>query len=291
MPTTPTVFRGTEAIANGAVTADQLRGPRFVRLFRNTYAVRNTPLTHELRCRAVALFAPPDSVITGASAATLCGVPLAGPGDPVDLLVSPANRTSAVDGLTVRIASTTEADSTPWRGIRLAKPERLICDLLRSPQLPDAVGAADACLRAGLTTLDELSRYLASRRDHGIRRARRAAGLLDPRSESIPESRLRVLLNLDGLRPTPRLAVLDGDRFVATVALGFERERVAVVLEDAGLDPDEERHLLNRLTLAGWQVVLVSTHALRTTPRDVLAKIHYAVHVTNRRTRHQRHHH
>ncbi|MCP3798489.1 hypothetical protein NLX83_04370 [Allokutzneria sp. A3M-2-11 16] len=286
MPTTPTVFRGTEAIANGAVTATQLRSRRFVRLFRNTYATRTAPLTHELHCRAVALFAPPDSVITDASAATLRGVPLAGPENPVDLLVSPARRISAVDGLVVRVARTTEAESTPWHGIRLAKPERLIYDMLRSSQLPDAVAGADACLRAGLTTLDALNRYLDSRHDHGIRQARRARDFIDPRSTSVPESRLRVLLNLEGLHPTPQLTILDGEHFVATVALGFEHERVAVVLSDADPGLDETRHLLNRLTMAGWQAILVSPTAVHTTPHDALAKIHYAL----RRTTPTRHH-
>ncbi len=280
MPTTPAVFRGTEAVADGLVNASDLRGPRFVRLFRNVYATRWAPRTHELRCRAVALFAHPASVITGASAATLRGVPLAGPDDPVDLLVPSTNRLCPVDGLTVRVARVAQADSTPWHDIRLASPQRLLHDLLRTPPLPQAVSAADACLRAGLTTLDELRRFVSSRHDHGCTRARRALDLIDPRAASPRESELRVLLNLEGLHPTPRMVVRDGERPVATVALGFEQERVAVVVID---EPGpEDRHHLNLLTMAGWQVVLVLPD---TTAADALARTHYAV----RRTDHVEH--
>ncbi|GAA4030981.1 hypothetical protein GCM10022247_65100 [Allokutzneria multivorans] len=276
MPTTPPVFRGSEAVADGLVTANELRSPRFVRLFRNVYATRWAPRTHELRCRAVALFAHPASVITGASAATLRGVPLAGPDDPVDLLVPLTNRLCPVDGLTVRIAKVAEADSTPWHGVRLASPERLLHDLLRTPPLPAAVSAADACLRAGLTTVAELHRYVKPRSDHGSVHARRALDLVDPRAASPRESELRVLLNLEGLYPTPRLVVHERERPIATVALGFERERVAVVLVDE--PTDDVRHRLNLLTMADWQVVIVVPG---TTAAEALARIHRAVRHTS----------
>ena len=77
------VFRGSDAIAAGAFTRAHLRGPRVRRLFRDVYVDAATAITHEVRCRGATLFLPADAVITGRSAATVRGAPLARGDDPV----------------------------------------------------------------------------------------------------------------------------------------------------------------------------------------------------------------
>ncbi|MDQ3760358.1 MAG: hypothetical protein M3460_01230 [Actinomycetota bacterium] len=67
------VFRGPEAVAAGVLTADQLRGPQFRRLYRDVYLPAAMPVTHPVCCEAVALALPTAAVITGRSAATLRG--------------------------------------------------------------------------------------------------------------------------------------------------------------------------------------------------------------------------
>lgn len=51
----------------GALTRSQLRGSTVRRLFQGVYALRNEPMTHDLRCMAAALALPPETVITGKS--------------------------------------------------------------------------------------------------------------------------------------------------------------------------------------------------------------------------------
>ncbi|MGH3918862.1 MAG: hypothetical protein ACRDSG_07460 [Pseudonocardiaceae bacterium] len=53
-------FRGSEAVATGAVTAGQLRGSQFRRIFRDVYLPTALPLTHEVRCQGAALILPEE---------------------------------------------------------------------------------------------------------------------------------------------------------------------------------------------------------------------------------------
>ena len=101
--------------------------------------------------------------------------------------------------------------------------------------------------------------------------------LADPRAESQPESRLRVLLALAGLFPAVQYTVRDdsGD-FVARVDLAFVDQRVAI--EYDGVWHGERRQFardrrrLNRLVAAGWTVLHVTAEDLRD-PAALLARI------------------
>lgn len=65
-------FLGSEAIRAGLVTGHELR-PKFRALYRNAYLADDVPLTPMLRARAAGLFAGPDSVLSGVSAAAVLG--------------------------------------------------------------------------------------------------------------------------------------------------------------------------------------------------------------------------
>jgi len=82
------VFRGSEAVAAGQVTVKQLRGGRYIRLFRDAYIPAGYRVTHELRCEAAALVVPEAAVLTGRSAAAILGVDLTRVADPVEWLVA-----------------------------------------------------------------------------------------------------------------------------------------------------------------------------------------------------------
>jgi very-short-patch-repair endonuclease len=58
-------FRGSIAVAAGLVTADQLRGPRFTRIFRGIYVRAGTEVDFALRCRAAALTGGGRGVLAG----------------------------------------------------------------------------------------------------------------------------------------------------------------------------------------------------------------------------------
>jgi hypothetical protein len=97
----------------------------------------------------------------------------------------------------------------------------------------------------------------------GARNARQTIGLADPRAESPPESRLRVILALAGLPAVPQHTVRDRDgAFAARVDLAFPDQRVAVEYDGAGhAAPGQltkDRRRLNRLVAAGWTVIHVT---------------------------------
>ena len=274
------VFRGSDAVASGVLTADQLRGPQFRRLYRDVYLPAGIPITHSARCEGAALVLPGVAVITGRSAATLRGIPLARAIDPVEIVVPLETRIARRSGLDVRRTDLTAEELTPWSGIGLATPLRTSLDLLLDRTLPDAVADLDTVLRAGLVNLGALQRLVTQRCDRGIVAARRAAELADPRAESRPESRLRVYLVLDGLDPVPQYVVCDWQGVVARVDLGFPLERLAVEYDgewhgewrQIGTDRDR----LNRLHAAGWDVLFVTARQLRD-PAAVVASVRTAL--------------
>ena len=93
-----------------------------------------------------------------------------------------------------------------------------------------AVVAADAALHSGLISPREL--HEAVRQATGMRGCSRLAALLDlvdPRSESPGESRLRLLLRAAGVQVTPQVVIRDDDgRFVARVDLLVDGTRTIV---------------------------------------------------------------
>lgn len=260
-------FLGSSAVARGDVTEAQLRGRGVLRLFRDVYQCADEPRTHAGRCVGAALFLPSDAVLTGRSAATLAGVPLAGPADPVELVVPLETRIFRRAGLRIRRSDTGVAESERWGAIRIATAARMALDLLLDRPVGDAVADLDAVLRAGVVSRDELRRLLAGH-DRGITGARRAEALADPRAESRPESRLRVVLQLAGLDPVPQYRIDDADGYFARPDLAFPEQKVAVEYDGAWREGDRwalarDRARLNRLRAAGWRVVFVTAALLR----------------------------
>ncbi len=273
-------FRGSEAVQTGVLTPGQLRGPRFRRIFRDVYVPAALPLTHEVRCTGAALILPTDAVITGRSAATLRGLPLARTEDPVEAVVGLRTRVFRRAGLDVRRCEVRDDETETWSGIRLGTRRRMAFDLLLDRSLPDAVADLDASLRAALVGQRELQLYLTGRRDRGIVQARRALELADPRAESRPESQMRVHLVLDGLCPEVQYHIYHRGGFVGRADLAFPNRRLAIeydgVWHGAPLQVGPDRDRLNRLHAAGWEVVFVTAQHLRE-PRRLVFTVRAAL--------------
>lgn len=275
------VFCGSHAVAAGALTRGQLRGPRFRRLCQDIYARSTVRLTHELRCRAFATGLPEGAVITGRSAATIRGVPLCWPEDEVNVVAPLEMRLGRRTGLDVRRTEIAPADWNPWAGGRLASPSRMALDLLLGRPLPDAVADLDAVVRAGKVALPEVAAMVAARSDNGIVVARQAVGLANPVAESLPESKLRVILTLDGLEPVPQFWLTDERGRIARVDLAFPGRRVAIEYDGDWRDGElwalnRDRERLNRVNAIDWNVVFVTAPLLRDR-RRLLATVHHAL--------------
>jgi len=116
-------FRGSTAVRRGLLTPDQLRGPMCVPLFRDVYVSADVPVTHALRARAAARILRPDAVVSGASAAVLWGVDLAGPADDVELTLPPDSHPMRIPGVHARRAALDRRHVCNRRGVRVTDPE------------------------------------------------------------------------------------------------------------------------------------------------------------------------
>ncbi len=146
---------------------------------------------------------------------------------------------------------------------------RTVVDLARTLPFEQGVAAADRALSLGLT-IEELSGALvraAGRRGAGT--ARRVVAFADGRSESVGESRSRVLLAELGLEaPEIQLPVLDGQRLVGRVDFAWPEHRTIAEFdgrvkygrllrrgEDAGEVVFREKVREDLLRELGWEVV------------------------------------
>lgn len=283
MPPAPTipsqltsdVFRGSAVLEAGVLTRKQLRGATWRRLFHDVYVHRDVPVTHELRARA-AIALLPKAVVTGRSAAVLWDVELAGPEDDVEVTLAPETPMVRIAGLRTRRAALDAAHVWYRRGLPTTSPEatsaRLAADLAEDA----AVAAVDQLIQTRAVDLVGIRRYAEGLRGPGAARARRVASLADGLAGSPQETRLRLLFGRSHL-PTPvaQFTIRDANG-VLRVDFAWPEHKVAV--EYDGLWHAEngqfakDRHRLNRLRAAGWQVVFV-TAAMLYEPDRLIAMI------------------
>ncbi|WP_141233792.1 endonuclease domain-containing protein [Geodermatophilus saharensis] len=264
----PGVFVGSAAVAEGFLTRGQLRRRSYRRLAQGVYADPGLPVDHRLRCRGVALLAPPGVAVGGHSAAAWYGAPFAAADDQVTLVCPEEVRWRGPREATVHHTVLSPADVVVADDVPITVPLRTAWDVMTLEPLTTAVAALDAMVRAGTVSradLDTMALHGAGR--WGVSRVRRAVPLVDPRAESPPESRLRVCLVLAGLEPVPQFEVFDHGRFVARVDLAFPDVRLAIEYEGAHhFEPDQvarDAERLDRLRAAGWRVIRVSAADMR----------------------------
>lgn len=267
------LFTRAEALQQG-FTDEKLRKGPFRRVLHGVYRLESTPLTHELRCRAAAMVLPRDAVITGRSAATLHGIDLARPQDAVEVLASGVKR---VHGLRTWNTRRHHSEHLPWGGVQVATLVRAAFDLLTKNPLTQGVACVDALLHSGRLSQEALGRFMAGRHDDGIVRARRGFALLDDRAESLPESVLRVLFRLQGLRPVPQLEIPGEFGETLRGDLGFPEAKVVVEYEGRWhADRDQFRRDERRrawLRANGWVVIVITAERLATAPAQLAAEV------------------
>lgn len=266
-------FRGSAAVAAGALSRDVLTGARYRRLFRDIYVPAALPVDLALRSRAAALLVGPDGALAGFSAAELLGASC-GPASAPAEVSCPRPRRS-VPGLLVHRGRLDPDEIVLRAGTRLTTPARTAYDLARRLDLREAVAAVDTLAHRCSVALDELrelrSRHLGT---PGNRRVEPVLRLVDPRSESPMESRIRVPLVLAGMPPEVQFPVLAGGRrfrldlAYPTVRLGVEYDgghhRTA---EQARRDLEREA----MLAAVGWKIIRFDARIVLTRPQLIVA--------------------
>jgi hypothetical protein len=264
----PGVFVGSHAIAEGLITRRQLRERSYRRLVQGVYADPSLPLDHRLRCRGVALLLPAGAAIGGHSAAAWHGAPFAGVYDPVTVLRSPELLWKGPRGTRVHRTGLTDRDLTVQDCVPVTTPLRTAWDVAALESLGTAVAALDAMVRSSTLSVSDLATMADSGGGRwGVVKVRRAVGLVDPRAESPPESRVRVALALAGLDPVPQFEVHEDGALIARVDLAWPEARLAVEYEGAyhfeGSQIVRDDARLDRLAAAGWRVIRLSAADLR----------------------------
>jgi len=259
-------FRARDLLASGLLTRDELRGPRWRRLYRGIYVDADVPVDHRLRCSAAALLLPCGGAIGLLSAAALWDVPLIGPDDPVTVIVPPGTSLRTQKHLVVRRMQLDAADVKSMFGLPVTSVARTVFDVARLLPQVDAVVALDAFFNRRKAFPDQILAYLDKHAGWPyIQAARVALSLSDGRSESVMETKLRLVL-LDGGLPAPARQVKitrtlpDGRiRVLARVDLAYEEWKLAIEYDgDHHRDQSTYRFDMgrqNELYVAGWTVI------------------------------------
>lgn len=269
------VFVGSHAVAEGMLTARQLRAGPFRRLLHNVYADLSLTDDHQLRTRAAALVMPPAAAIGGRSAAAWWGAPFSSASDPVLVVVPRGCPWDGPRGVRVHKTDLAAGDvMTTDDGVRITTARRTAWEIATIEPVMTAVALLDGMLRegrqhdGGLTEGDLVTEVLSRRGQWRSRRATSLLPLVDGRAMSPPESRVRVACHLAGLpHPVPQYEVVRGGIFLGRVDLAWPEARLVVEYEGEyhfdGLQIRKDDRRYERLVAAGWRVMRLSSVDLR----------------------------
>lgn len=216
--------------------------------------------------RAALLAHGPGARAGGRTAAVLWGLDLAVEPTVLELLVPHGRRLRPGPDDVRQSRSGRTALLVPVPGCAAVAASTAVDTVLAcAGELPLAEGVVlvDSALRTGACTRSGLRRALSARRGTAdLARIRAALRWCDPRSGSVLESLLRVLLCQAGLQPpSTQHPVLDGGgRQVARVDLAWPAARLVVEVDgrrwhDPADRRDADRRRDNRCAALGWRVL------------------------------------
>ncbi|MCD2192433.1 hypothetical protein LQ327_03355 [Actinomycetospora endophytica] len=245
----------------------------------DTYVASAVPDSTFLAIRTAAEWGGPSAVVTGWSACRWWGCEvLPRPEPPVEIAVTD-RRQSPPPGCRVRRAPVRDADVVERDGLRVSTPLRAAYDLARLAGREDAVIAADALARVGRFDGAELERFaVALGTARGCRNVPTVARLLDPRSESPMETRIRLVVLRAGFPPpVSQHEVWDGPWLVARLDLAWPAWKVALEYDgqDHALEDRRGRDVerIDELTALGWVVITVTARQYFRTPRWIERRV------------------
>jgi Transcriptional regulator, AbiEi antitoxin len=232
------LLRRADAVAAGysdAELARMVRREQLSRVRRGVYRATTEPpavdaaARHALLVRASIPELRSASVISHVSAAAMHGLPLWGVQlDRVHVLRPPLSSGSSSKRLRLHLARLRNDDVTAVEDVPTTTVTRTVVDVARTTSFETAVVLADAALRLRLTSKERLRECCAAMGPvPGSRAAARVISFADRLSESVGESRSRVLMSRSGLpAPDLQVRVLRTDRsVVGRCDFGWEKQR------------------------------------------------------------------
>jgi hypothetical protein len=222
----PVLLRRADALVEGYTDAElarMVRRKELNRLQRGTYTEGPAPASlgvegrHALVVSATVAGLRTPTIVGHQSAAVLHQLPVWGISlDRVHILRPPPARGTGSARLHLHVARVPDSQVTLVNGVLATSVTRTVVDLARTAPFESAVVMADWALRRRTTSRAELEECLQLMGPvPGSRAAARVVAFADPLSESVGESRSRVLMHRLQL-PTPDLqvTVLRRDRTV-----------------------------------------------------------------------------
>lgn len=273
----------TAGAGSAGISKSVLRGREWRQVLRGVWVHRDLEDSRELRLAAAKLVLAAGSFICGPTAAWIHGIDVMHP-HPDRLWIGclPGRRVRARAGYIVKQVSVDPADLVELDGAVITSPLRTAFDCARWLPLVEGVVVADALSHERRFTPAQFSSYIAVHRGlRGVVTADRVIDLMDPKSESPMETRVRLLLVLAGLpRPEAQLEIYDvGEVFVARADLGYADQKVVVEYDGAWhwqqRRADDRRR--DRIRDVGYHVIVVSSDDYFRFPSVVVAQVRNAL--------------
>lgn len=278
-----------EDLTGAALTDADVRALRrageLERVFRGAYRVQTGPGCPDTGYLAtVRAFADPrrhrtgPPVLAGPAAVVLHGLPLLGTPPRFVHVARPYTGGRSARGLGMPVGDVPAPQLVTVAGAVAVCAARAALDTARLMSVEAGVAAADAALRRGLTTPEELAEVVTTLRGcRGAARARRCADLADARSESPGESWSAVVLDRLGiLRPERQQEFADAAGLIGRADFWWPGHRTVGEFDGrvkygrvnpTGRAPEEvlwaEKVREDRLRAVGLRVVRWTTPDLR----------------------------
>jgi hypothetical protein len=279
MPRPERILLRRDLIADGRSDeelARLVRSSQLVRVRRGAYLDGQLPTAavarHALQIAATVADLRRPAVVSHQSAAVLLGLPLWGaPLDQVHITRRPRASSQTTGPLRCHVARLRDDEVKTVGSHTVTDVARTVLDLARSLPFEPAVVTVDAALHEGLLSLSVLQQRLMDiAGTRGSRHAARVVAFADGRSESVGESRSRVLLHKLGLAPSAlQLRITDSEgSFLGRSDFAWEEQRVLGEFDGRikygrllrpGQDPGdavfEEKRREDAMRDAAWEVV------------------------------------
>jgi hypothetical protein len=252
------VFRGSEALASGRLTRQELRR-WYQPLYRGFYL--DAGVTPTLRDRATAAWLASDrrGVIAGVAASALHGAQWVDDNVPIELISPRARRQR---GLIVRNEALAEDEITYVGRLPVTTRARTAFDLGRYLPRGEAIARLDSLMHSQVISIEDVlllaKRYRGAR---GLKALRKALPLVDGGAASPRETWLRLLYIDAGLpRPATQILIVEGrGRLVRASDMGWEEFMVVSEYEGGQHQTNRRQYVkdiraLRKARSLGWIV-------------------------------------
>jgi very-short-patch-repair endonuclease len=192
------------------------------------------------------------------------------------------SHTSRLTGIVVRRSDVGVSETVRRRRHATTSVVRTLADLGRRLPLVEAVAALDMALHKRLLKSDDLHSWVCAHpRYPGLARLRRAIELAEPATESVMETKLRLVLVIAGLpRPQAQVRLYDEvGHFLGRPDFYYPLHRLALEYDGANhrenLTGDNRRQ--NRLVDAGYRLLRFTAADVLSAPESIVALVRRAL--------------